>query len=157
MSRRPRRNHSPAFKAKVALDAVRGEKTLAELEKRYRESKDWDHLVTLLLGRLEVESDHGKRLKMMREVARVFENEEKDSAKALTTLLAAFRDNPEGLELQQDIERIAAATGLWSDVVQEYSTIAQNQREPKAACDWWVRIGNLYAEQLKRRQQSQAA
>lgn len=29
MSRRPRRNHSPAFKAKVALAAVKGEKTLA--------------------------------------------------------------------------------------------------------------------------------
>lgn len=33
MSRRPRRNHSPAFKAKVALDAIRGDKTLAELAK----------------------------------------------------------------------------------------------------------------------------
>ena len=31
MSRRPRRNHSPAFKAKVALAAIKGEKTLAEL------------------------------------------------------------------------------------------------------------------------------
>ena len=29
MSKRPRRNHSPAFKAKVALDAIRGDKTLA--------------------------------------------------------------------------------------------------------------------------------
>ena len=29
--RRPRRNHSPAFKAKVALAAIRGDKTLAEL------------------------------------------------------------------------------------------------------------------------------
>jgi transposase-like protein len=35
MSKRPRRNHSPAFKAKVALDAIRGEKTLAELAKLY--------------------------------------------------------------------------------------------------------------------------
>lgn len=31
MSGRPRRNHSPAFKATVALAAVKGEKTLAEL------------------------------------------------------------------------------------------------------------------------------
>jgi transposase len=31
MSRRARRNHTPAFKAKVALAAVKGEKTLSEL------------------------------------------------------------------------------------------------------------------------------
>jgi transposase-like protein len=35
MSKRPRRNHSPAFKAKVALAAVGGEKTLAELAQQY--------------------------------------------------------------------------------------------------------------------------
>jgi transposase-like protein len=35
MSRRPRRNHSAAFKAKVALAAVRGEKTLAELAEQF--------------------------------------------------------------------------------------------------------------------------
>jgi transposase len=31
MTRRARRNHSPAFKAKVALAALKGEKTLTEL------------------------------------------------------------------------------------------------------------------------------
>ena len=35
MTKRPRRNHSPAFKAKVALAAVRGEKTLAELAQQF--------------------------------------------------------------------------------------------------------------------------
>ena len=35
MTRRPRRNHSPAFKAKVALAAIRGEKTLAELAEQF--------------------------------------------------------------------------------------------------------------------------
>ncbi len=35
MTRRPRRNHSPAFKAKVALAAIRGEQTLLELSQQF--------------------------------------------------------------------------------------------------------------------------
>lgn len=35
MSKRPRRNHSPAFKARVALAAIKGEKTLAELAEQF--------------------------------------------------------------------------------------------------------------------------
>ena len=35
MTRRPRRNHSPVFEAKVALAAIRGEKTLAELAEQF--------------------------------------------------------------------------------------------------------------------------
>jgi transposase len=35
MARRARRNHTPAFKAKVALAAVKGEKTLSELAQQF--------------------------------------------------------------------------------------------------------------------------
>jgi transposase len=35
MTKRARRNHSPAFKAKVALAALTGEKTLAELAQQF--------------------------------------------------------------------------------------------------------------------------
>ena len=35
MSKRPRRNHSPAFKAKVALVAIRGERTIAQLADQF--------------------------------------------------------------------------------------------------------------------------
>lgn len=35
LSRRPRRNHSPSFKAKVALAAIKGEQTVAEIASRY--------------------------------------------------------------------------------------------------------------------------
>src|SRR5450830_2027938 len=35
MSRRPRRNHSPAFKARVALEAVKGEETLITIAARF--------------------------------------------------------------------------------------------------------------------------
>lgn len=35
MTKRTRRNHSPALKAKVALAAIRGDKTLSELAQEY--------------------------------------------------------------------------------------------------------------------------
>jgi transposase-like protein len=35
MSRRPRRNHTPAFKAKVALAAVKGDRTIVQLAEHF--------------------------------------------------------------------------------------------------------------------------
>ena len=35
MKRRPRRNHSGAFKAKVALAAIKGERTIAEIAAQF--------------------------------------------------------------------------------------------------------------------------
>ena len=35
MSRRPRRNHSPVFKSKVALAAIKGDRTVAELSQQF--------------------------------------------------------------------------------------------------------------------------
>jgi len=35
MTRRPRRNHSPAFKAKVALAALKGDRTMSELATQF--------------------------------------------------------------------------------------------------------------------------
>ena len=45
MTRRKRRNHSSAFKAKVALSAVKGERTVAELAEQFdvhpNQIQDW--------------------------------------------------------------------------------------------------------------------
>jgi transposase-like protein len=36
MAKRPRRNHGAAFKAKVALEAIKGEQTVVELVERFQ-------------------------------------------------------------------------------------------------------------------------
>lgn len=36
MTKRPRRNHGAVFKAKVALEAIKGEQTLVELASRFQ-------------------------------------------------------------------------------------------------------------------------
>ncbi len=54
MSKRPRRNHTAAFKAKVALAAVKGEKTLAELAQQFdvhpNQITQWNQLFRACLG-----------------------------------------------------------------------------------------------------------
>ena len=62
MTRRPRRNHSPAFKAKVALAAIRGEQTLVELSQQFdvhaNQIKQWKD--QLLEGATSVFGDETK-------------------------------------------------------------------------------------------------
>jgi transposase-like protein len=62
MTKRPRRNHSPAFKAKVALAAIKGEKTLSELAEQFdvhpNQITTWR--TQLLEGAAEVFGDKGK-------------------------------------------------------------------------------------------------
>ena len=57
MARRPRRNHSAQFKAKVALEAIASDKTLAEIAQKYdvhaNQIVDWKEQlvdVDLILG-----------------------------------------------------------------------------------------------------------
>lgn len=62
MTRRPRRNHSPAFKAKVALAAIRCEQTLVELSQQFdvdaNQIKQWKD--QLLEGATGVFGDEAK-------------------------------------------------------------------------------------------------
>jgi transposase len=62
MTRRPRRNHSPAFKAKVALAAIRGEQTLVELSQQFdvhaNQIKQWKD--QLLEGATDVFGDEAR-------------------------------------------------------------------------------------------------
>jgi len=61
MTKRKRRNHSPSFKAKVALAAVRGDRTLAELAQQFdvhpNQIQDWKK--RLLSGAEEVFGERG--------------------------------------------------------------------------------------------------
>ena len=62
MTRRPRRNHTAAFKSKVALTAVRGEQTLSELAQHFdvhpNQIKQWRD--QLLKGAIDVFAGSGK-------------------------------------------------------------------------------------------------
>ena len=65
--RRKRRNHSPAFKAKIALEALKGDKTLAQLASEYdvhvNQIQSWrnqlkENLVSLFESGVDQRKDH---------------------------------------------------------------------------------------------------
>lgn len=62
MTKRKRRNHSPKFKAKVALAALKGDRTLAELAEQFdvhpNQIHDWKAKVTFQAEHL---FENGKR------------------------------------------------------------------------------------------------
>lgn len=68
MTRRPRRNHTPAFKTKVALAAIRGEQTLVKLSRQFdvhaNQIKQWkDQLLEGATGVLAVTPRQKRRLR----------------------------------------------------------------------------------------------
>ena len=116
---------------------------LASLESRIREWKDWDKLVLLLLGRLDAAPDSHARVELLREVAGIFEHEVGDLGKAFHTLRAGFREEPANDEVTSDLERLAGATGQWSDLLRDYTEQALTQRDKDLAIVEWLRIARV--------------
>lgn len=72
--KKPRRNHSPAFKAKVALAALKGDRTLVELSQQYEvhpnQIMDWkkrlvDGAEQLFENGVSVQSEDESKVKVL--------------------------------------------------------------------------------------------
>jgi transposase len=97
--KRPRRNHSAAFKAKVALAAVRGDKTLAELAEHFEVHPN--------------QITHWKSQLLERAVA-VFEGQATATPDAAGTIRALHAKIGE-LSMENDfLESALNKAGLWS-------------------------------------------
>ncbi len=122
---------------------------LQKIEDGLREEEDWETLIGYLVGRVEVTVEAEGREKLLREAARVFEEEIGELAKAFPVLLMALDENPTGEKLLQEAERMAGATSQWNDLLQAYNTHAQAMTDPTDCSNLLVRMGNIYARELK--------
>jgi tetratricopeptide (TPR) repeat protein len=115
---------------------------LAELEARLRQLDEHATLIDLLLGRAELSQSTFERTRLLSEVARLYEHELDDPARAFTVLLAcdAAADRP--LAAREELERLADRTGRVSELVDHLSARVERVAELDRA-DAWVYIGRL--------------
>src|SRR5262249_19720080 len=119
---------------------------LDALEKKRRAGNEHERLVELFLGKVGVEPEAQKRAAMLLEVAKLFENEVGDLAKAFTALLAGYKEDPRP-EVWTELERLASATGMWTELLSELAEVVPALPEIDRA-EAWVRIARLYGDKL---------
>jgi tetratricopeptide (TPR) repeat protein len=119
---------------------------LDQLERKLRAANEHERLVELFLGKVGVEPDAQKRAAMLLEVAKLFENEVGDLAKAFTALLAGYKEDPRP-EVWSELERLASATGMWTELLSELAEVVPALPEVDRA-EAWVRIARLYGDKL---------
>ncbi len=120
------------------------------IELQAREAGDGERVIEVLLGKLDHESEPAGKVALLREAAQVYETMLADPAHAFETAIAALHTDPADEASLALAERLAAATGGWSQLVNEASEITTEVTEPALAARWWVRLGGWYASKLDR-------
>ncbi|HSN28719.1 MAG TPA: tetratricopeptide repeat protein, partial [Kofleriaceae bacterium] len=120
----------------------------------YREQREWPTLVEILLERSEAVDDVARQIELLHEVAAVYERELDDPESAFYVLQAAFNRDHRHEHTSREIERLAAATNLWQELVDEHTRRAgELEHDDRGdAADLWARIGRWYQERIAHRE-----
>ncbi len=157
-----------------ATDAVRSlERLLEKAEHKarivailapiYESSADWKRLVTIAGEKLRIAETDSERVSVLRETARLWEDQGKDLQKAFESMRDAFVLDPEDGESRAELDRLAEATKRWDDLAAAYergiertegvakkelltalATLHDKRRDdPRRALDAWDRLFQL--------------
>ncbi|HEX4450938.1 MAG TPA: tetratricopeptide repeat protein [Kofleriaceae bacterium] len=107
----------------------------------YKQQGKWTELVDMLLEQAESgEVDH--QIQILHDVAAIYEHEIGEQESAFYVLQAAFNRDVAHPQTTRELERLATATGLWPELLDEYS------KHAGTSADAWATIAGSYIEQL---------
>jgi tetratricopeptide (TPR) repeat protein len=147
---RPDADDLDGWLAQIADNPLEARDAIDLIERRARDGKDHERVVEVLLGRFEQTEDSIERSTLLREVAGVYETGLGDLRRAFEALTTACALDPASEVAVTEAERLAAATGGWTDLVAEASQIATDVTDPLIQSAWWARLGRWYGEKLDR-------
>ena len=115
---------------------------------------DWRRHVDMLELRLEACSAPGERLKLLENIAEVYENRLLQKDMAFFTWGRALKLDPQREDLHQRVRQLAAAIGRASDLAALYEELLQEELADAWKLEVLVSLGQLYASQLNRPRQA---
>lgn len=101
----------------------------ALLERTYRATGQWDHLVELLQFRLDNCEETAARMDLYLRLARVYETEMKDVTLAFGTLTRAFKEQPQREDLRRDLEALADRGERFEDLMGVFLDVVEGHNQ----------------------------
>jgi tetratricopeptide (TPR) repeat protein len=146
---------TPALEAVMQLDAHHDE-GFDQLEKLHRAAHRWETLIDMYLTRIEIREDIHERTRLLRKVARVFDEQLHDQVQAYDALQTAFELDFNDEETVVYLEKMAAATRSWPQLIQLVTTWLEQAEEARAKIALYLRLAKWYGEDLDRQDYAHA-
>ncbi len=136
-----------AYEKILEIDPAHGE-AFVELEKVHTAAARWEALVELYLARLDTLESTGEKTEILRRIARVFEEKLEDKDQALDALVNALAMDFYDRDTAKYLERMAQATGRWTEVIQTVGGWLKQQTEPNDKIRLCLHLAKWYGDDL---------
>lgn len=137
-----------AYLRSALVDDGDNPEVLEEIEDFFRERSRFDELASFLEDAIEDRRIHPHRVRLERELARVYETELNDHERALQALTRALHLLPDDRELIDEVMRLGVAGGALASVAETYEAVAERTDNALLATYLRTKLGHLYASGL---------
>ena len=120
------------------------------LEPIYKARGDWSKLVDVYEIMVRHSLDPVRKIELLHEIARLYEQGGEDGGQAFLTFARALREDPTREDTQKQLERLALLLERWQDLVNLYTEVVeQAQHDMELQVHLWTRIAQIYEQNLE--------
>ncbi len=124
------------------------DKAFFSLEELHSAAGRSEPLIELYLNRHETREDDRDKIVLLRKIAKVYEEQLDDKHQAYDALYAAFEMDFRDNETCRYLEKMAAATTRWTELIQNVNALLQAEKDPSTRIALSLRLAKWYAEDL---------
>ena len=118
------------------------------LEPLYRQIGDFQKLIGCHEVQVRRSEDVTRRVELLHQIAQLYEDAAADLNNAFATLARALREDPANELTQQQIDRVARATGRFADLANVYQTLAGTMEDVQLATALYMMAARVHEQDI---------